>query len=234
MVAAPQTPNGGEGSPKPDPTERRLRLAPPRSARGFSRSYSRLVGVLKYALPAVALVIVAAVVLWPEFNRHTIDISDPTVRPAAGADGEIQNPQYSGVDEAKRPYRLWAALAQRAEDQIFDMSRPKGELTLISGAVLTLEAQRGRLDRSAKSVHLSGQVTLRRDDGTTMVTDAADIDLADQGARSTSPVTAEGPFGTLSASGFKVEQEGDVIIFTGPSTLILKPGAEKSFEGVQQ
>ncbi|TSD89258.1 LPS export ABC transporter periplasmic protein LptC [Mycobacterium sp. KBS0706] len=205
------------------------------SGRGgsLSRSYSRMVGLLKYALPAAGLVIVALVVAWPELHHTQVDISNPTERPAAVA-GEIQNPRYSGVDEAARPYTVWAMLAKQVQDQIFDLNRPKGEMKLPSGLVLNLDAQSGKLDRSSKSVHLSGNVTLRRSDGTTMVTDAADISLADKGARSSTPVTAEGPFGTLSAGGFKVEQQGDVIIFTGPTKLFLKPGADKAFEGTPQ
>ena len=210
---------------------RRARLATAGRGGSLSRSYSRMVGVLKYALPAAGLVIVGLVVAWPELHPSQVDISNPAERPVGAAAGEIQNPRYSGVDEAARPYTVWANLAKQVQDEIFDLSRPKGELKLQNGLVLTLDAQSGKLDRSSKSVHLSGDVTLRRSDGTTMVTDAADIDLADKGARSSTPVTAEGPFGTLSAGGFKVEQQGDVIIFTGPTKLLLKPGADKAFQG---
>jgi lipopolysaccharide export system protein LptC len=234
MVVAPQTPGEDSARRKAAASGRRSRLAQAGRADRFSRSYSRLVGVLKYVLPAAGLVIVALVVLWPELHHVQVDISNPAQRPTAGSDGEIQNPRYSGVDEAQRPYTVWAKAAKQAADQVFDMNRPKGTLKLPSGLVIDLDADTGRLDRGAKSVHLSGDVTLRRSDGTTMVTDAADIDLADKGARSSSPVAAEGPFGTLSAGGFKVEQQGDVIIFTGPTKLTLKPGADKAFQGTPQ
>lgn len=232
-MAAPQTPGPGRAQRSASAAGRRARLVASGRGDSLSRSYSRMVGLLKYALPAAGLVIVALVVAWPELHHTQIDISNPTERPAAVA-GEIQNPRYSGVDEAARPYTVWATLAKQVQDQIFDLNRPKGEMKLPSGLVLTLDAQAGKLDRSSKSVHLSGNVTLRRSDGTTMVTDAADISLADKGARSSTPVTAEGPFGTLSAGGFKVEQQGDVIIFTGPTKLFLKPGADKAFEGTPQ
>lgn len=233
-MAAPQTPGPGRTQRSAGAAGRRARLASAGRGGSLSRSYSRMVGVLKYVLPAAGLVIIALVVLWPELHHSQVDISNPAERPATAAAGEIQNPRYSGVDEAARPYTVWATLAKQVQDQIFDLNRPKGELKLPSGLVLNLDAQSGKLDRSSKSVHLSGNVTLRRSDGTTMVTDAADIDLADKGARSSSPVTAEGPFGTLSAGGFKVEQQGDVIIFTGPTKLFLKPGADKAFEGTPQ
>ncbi|WP_026872403.1 LPS export ABC transporter periplasmic protein LptC [Inquilinus limosus] len=233
MVVAPQSPGPDGANRSATAAGRRARLAAAGRAGSISRSYSRMVGVLKYALPAIGLVIVALIVLWPELQHTQVDISDGAPRPAAAA-GEIQNPRYSGVDEAARPYTVWATLAKQVQDEVFDLNRPKGEMKLPSGMVLNLDAQTGKLDRGAKSVHLSGNVTLRRSDGTTMVTDAADIDLADKGARSSMPVTAEGPFGTLSAGGFKVEQQGDVIIFTGPTKLLLKPGADKAFQGTPQ
>jgi lipopolysaccharide export system protein LptC len=230
-VAAPKTPGGAPRSASA--AGRRARLATAGRGGSLSRSYSRMVGVLKYALPVAALMIVALVVLWPELHPAQVDISSPAER-AEAASGEIQNRRYSGVDEAARPYTVWATLAKQVQDQMFDLNRPKGELKLPSGLLMTLDAQAGKLDRSTKSVHLSGNVTLRRSDGTTLVTDAADIDLAGKGARSSTPVTAEGPFGTLSAGGFKVEQQGDVIIFTGPTRLLLKPGADKAFQGTPQ
>jgi lipopolysaccharide export system protein LptC len=234
MVTAPQTPGPGGAQRGTNAAGRRARLAAASRATTLSRSYSRLVGVLKYGLPVAGLVVVALVVLWPELHNPQVDISSPLERPAAAASGEIQNPRYSGVDEAARPYTVWATLAKQVQDEVFDLNRPKGELKLPSGMLLTLDAQAGKLNRGTKSVHLTGNVTLRRSDGTTMVTDAADIDLADKGARSTAPVTAEGPFGNLSAGGFKVEQQGDVIIFTGPTKLLLKPGADKAFQGTPQ
>ncbi len=234
MVAAPQTPPGRNGAQRnASAAGRRARLATAGRAGQLSRSYSRMVGVLKYGLPVIGLVVVALIVLWPELHPTQVDISNPAER-AAAASGEIQNPRYSGIDEAERPYTVWATLAKQVQDEVFDLNRPKGELKLPSGMLMTLDAQAGKLNRSTKSVHLTGNVTLRRSDGTTMVTDAADIDLADKGARSTTPVTAEGPFGNLSAGGFKVEQQGDVIIFTGPTKLFLKPGADKAFQGTPQ
>lgn len=234
MVVAPQTPGDDKTSRRDAADGRRARLAAANHAAQFSRTYSRLVGVLKYVLPVAGLVIVALVVLWPELHHVQVDISSPTERPTAGANGEIQNPRYSGVDEASRPYTVWATVAKQMEDQIFNMNRPKGQLALPSGLMLTLDADSGRLNRTTKSVHLDGDVTLRRSDGTVMTTESADIDMVNKGASSGTPVTAQGPFGTLSAAGFKVEQQGDVIIFTGPTKLLLKPGADKAFEGTPQ
>ena len=113
MVVAPQTPGDDKTSRRDAADGRRARLAAANHAAQFSRTYSRLVGVLKYVLPVAGLVIVALVVLWPELHHVQVDISSPTERPTAGANGEIQNPRYSGVDEASRPYTVWATVAKQ-------------------------------------------------------------------------------------------------------------------------
>jgi len=68
---------------------------------------------------------------------------------------------------------------------------------------------------------LSHDVTLYRDDGTTLHTQSASIDMKASAAAGNEPVHAEGPFGTLDAQGFALTDKGDVIQFVGPARLIL-------------
>ena len=51
-------------------------------------------------------------------------------------------------------------------------------------------------------------MTLYRDDGTTMVTASASIDLKPGAAAGGEPTHAEGPFGTLDAQGFTLTDKG--------------------------
>jgi len=64
-------------------------------------------------------------------------------------------------------------------------------------------------------------VTLYRDDGTTVTTDSASLDLKNGAAASSEPTHAEGPFGTLDAQGFTLTDKGTAIQFTGPARLVL-------------
>jgi lipopolysaccharide export system protein LptC len=68
---------------------------------------------------------------------------------------------------------------------------------------------------------LSHEVTLYRDDGTTLVTASASIDLKNGAAASSDPTHAEGPFGTLDAQGFTVTDKGAAVQFAGPAHLVL-------------
>jgi lipopolysaccharide export system protein LptC len=64
-------------------------------------------------------------------------------------------------------------------------------------------------------------VTLYRDDGTTMHTESASIDVKAGAAAGSEAVHAEGPFGVLDAQGFTVMDKGEAIDFPGPAHLVL-------------
>ncbi len=91
-----------------------------------------------------------------------------------------------------------------------------------SGAWLELRSDTGLFHQKSDKLGLTGNVTLYRNDGSTMNVAHADIDLHAGTAMSSSPVQAQGPFGTLTAAnGFLLTNRGADITFNGPATLTL-------------
>ena len=84
-----------------------------------------------------------------------------------------------------------------------------------------VQSRSGVYTQHAGQLDLSGDVVLYRDDGLTLLTDAATLDLKAGVASSADRVHAEGPFGTLDAQGFAVVDHGSVAQFTGPGRLVL-------------
>ena len=84
-----------------------------------------------------------------------------------------------------------------------------------------LQSKHGVFLQHTNQLDLSHDVTLYRDDGTTMTTASASVDLKNGAAASAEPTHAEGPFGTLDAQGFTVTDKGAAIQFTGPAHLVL-------------
>ncbi len=76
-------------------------------------------------------------------------------------------------------------------------------------------------EQKANRLDLSGDVTLYRDDGTVLTTEAASLDMRANAAAGNEMVHAEGPFGVLDAQGFTVLDRGSVIQFTGPARIVL-------------
>ena len=182
----------------------------------------RLITLTKWLLPIVALLLLATIAIWPEVDRINDTARIAYQRgTAAVAGATIIDARYHGVDEQGRPYTLTAATAQRAGPERINLTLPKGDTTLANGTWLMLQAKRGVFLQHSSQLDLSRDVTLYRDDGTTLVTASATIDLKNGAAAGNEPTHAEGPFGTLDAQGFTLIDKGAAIQFIGPAHLVL-------------
>lgn len=181
-----------------------------------------LVGAAKRILPALATILLAAIILWPELGRD--------LRRAGSAlrqgmpepqSGEVTKARYNGVDDAGRPYTITADKARQINDQRIDLTAPIGDVLMQGGTWLYGRGRQGVYMQDSGQLDLSGDVTIYRDDGVTLQSDTATMDLHAGSASSADMVHAEGPFGTLDAQGFALLDRGDVIQFRGPGRLVL-------------
>ena len=196
------------------------RRAPPTPGRIARRR--RAIGAAKRLLPMAALALLATVVLWPEFSRWATQARMRAGRLAAEMQtGLLTDPVYHGVDQRGRPYTVTAASAREVSADRVDLDMPKGDVTLDGGRWMMVQAHQGVYMQHLGNLDLSGDVQLYRDDGTTMTTHAANIDLKIGAAAGSDKVHAEGPFGTLDAQGFTMTDRGTAIQFAGPGRLVL-------------
>jgi len=207
-------------------------LAPSRERRVFSQGQMKrrrfTMRWIKRLLPLAALALLSAVALWPEFERAE-DRGRVSFRRIAQSGPEavrVVEPRYQGLDEQNRPYNLTAAVArQQGDENIVDLDGPRADMLLNGGAWVMLESREGRFDRGRNHLDLAGDVTLWHDNGTMLVTESAAIELHEGAAQGDAPVAAQGPFGTLTAQGFRLTDRGQVVIFTGQSRLMLEGGS---------
>ncbi len=180
------------------------------------------VQVAKYLLPFGALLLLCSIALWPELNR-TIErgrVSWHRLTALSGT-GEMMRPRYHGLDGRDRPYTVSAATAEHAGPERINLNAPVGDVTLANGTWLLVRAVKGVFLQHVNLLDLSGAVTLYRQDGTTMTSATATLDLKQGAATSSDYTHAEGPFGTLDAQGFTLVDKGSIIQFHGPATLVL-------------
>jgi lipopolysaccharide export system protein LptC len=186
----------------------------------------------KWALPALALALLCTIAAWPEVEQL-----ETGARVAAAhivgdvTAGRVTDAQYHSVDAQGRPYTLTATIAQQDGPERINLTTPKGDITLQNGSWMMVKAKQGVFIQHKNLLDLSHDVTLYRDDGTTLLTASASLDLARGAAAGSEPVHAEGPFGTLDAQGgFTATDKGTSIVFAGPAQLVLNgatPGAPK-------
>jgi lipopolysaccharide export system protein LptC len=202
---------------------------PPGSRPPAHRRYSRLVELLRYLLPAVALSLIALVGLWPQLIGGAGGLIVPMFANAKvdGADVmRMHNPRYVGQTENEEPYELTAAsaYADPKRPNRVHLERPTGALTAAGPRDLNLTAQSGLYNRDADKLDLDGGVELTTSDGYRFDTDSARIDLRQGLVIGERPIQGSGPTGTLSADRFEIQDKGDRLRFEGRVKVTLPPG----------
>jgi lipopolysaccharide export system protein LptC len=201
-------------------TAARIRALP--DSRGLARRRI-VITLIKLMLPAGALLLLASLALWPEISRLTDNARVSYQRISRDAGGTtLTNARYRSVDDHGRPYTVTAATARQVDDNRINLTTLKGDITLTDGTWLMVRSDHGVYLQHGDQLDLAGNVVLYRDDGTTVTTATASVDLKNGAAAGAEPTHAEGPFGTLDAQGgFTVTDKGAAIQFTGPAHLVL-------------
>lgn len=184
------------------------------------------IAILKRALPLAAFAVLALIVLWPEIAGLE-DRVRVAYRKADGAvtdSARLVSPRYLGRDERGRPYELTADTAEQPSgSNTVALTKPVGDMTLEDGTWVQLQAVTGWFQRDSRVLDLEGEVALFHDAGYEIHTERARIDLDAGRAEGNDPVAAQGPPGTLDGTGFRLEEKGAVVIFTGPARMVLVP-----------
>jgi len=225
-----QTPAGAITPPIPH--DSRIRHLGRRAAAVRNRvaRYSRFVNLMKVLLPAVAVVLVILVGVWPHLqtkdNRFRIGLS--TLKNRDAKDPAMINARFMGTDKNAQPFAITADFATNLVEgtAAVELEVPKADMMLDDGTWLALTAETGIYSRETQTLELVGAVNLFHDSGYEIRTAKARIDFVQGAASGTDPVRGHGPFGELVAEGFDLENKGTIIRFTGKSKLVLFPGTD--------
>ena len=198
----------------------------------YQSAYSRFVWLMKYILPAISIVVIILVVIWPELGnkpeKFRIPISDVRIQTTGGQ--RVTNARYTGVDSENNPFSITAnSVVQGGDDGTGVMLiAPKADVTLADNSWIIIGAPKGTFWRKREILDLFGGVNLFHDAGYEFKTAEATINLRSKAASGDQPIRGQGPFGTVEGSGFKVIDNGDRIIFTGKSQLVIFSSVTKT------
>jgi lipopolysaccharide export system protein LptC len=196
---------------------------PPQRARS-----SRIVGLLRFILPAVALCLVGLVVLWPQLIGSAGGLIAPIFANAEieGTDVMLMhNPRYVGRTRDAEPYELTAASAyvDPKKPSHIHLDHLAAELTPPDKRNLELVALTGLYNRTADKLDLDGDIALTTSDGYRFETQSARINLQSGRVLGDQPITGQGPAGTLSADQFEIHDSGQLLRFKGRVKVTLPP-----------
>ncbi len=210
------------------PTGNRLAgFANPGDPRRLDASYGRFVGFMKLLLPTVAIILITLVFAWPHLTEQDgrFRIGPVVISPEDAEHFRMLNARYTGVDRRSRPYAITAISAdqQSADARIVNLDEPKADILLSNQSWIALTAEDGVFDRESQILELTGAVNLFHDTGYEFHTTSAIFDLMAGDAIGQEQVTGQGPFGQLSADGFRIHNQGERIELVGQAKIIIHP-----------
>ena len=195
--------------------------------RRFGARYSHFVGTMKVVLPVTAAAIAGLILAWPAAYDDPQEIA-LTFADTNSTDAEIPgmaNARYVGTDANNRPFLVTAdeALQDPSKPDLIDMVALQADMTLDNGVWMSVMASSGRYDRGRQTLQLAGPVNIFSDVGYEFHAESARIDLQNNIAESDEPVRGQGPFGTLSADSFRVDDQGQRLLFRKNVRMVIRP-----------
>ena len=198
------------------------RIGPPRRA---SRWYSRFVGVMKFALPLAAVVMVVLILVWPQLFPSVTGLrrSLGAIAVEELARSRMVNPRFRGVDDQGQPFSLSADIATPSprDAELTDLVNPRGDLTRTDGTWVALTADQGTYDRTQRLLDLGGRVTVFHDQGYEVRTTKMHFDLGTSIADGDEPVAGQGPDTEFQSQGFRIEDRGMRVFLTGQARVVI-------------
>jgi len=208
-----------------------MRPAPADGRRSHAAGYSRFVSLTKFILPALALLLIVLVVIWPhlQVKDTRFRLGFTAITAGESEDPSMVNPRFLSADKDSQSYSVTADLAKNLlkENATVQLEMPKADISLDDGTWLVLTAETGVLVREKKALELTGAVNVFHDSGYEFRTESASIDLAKGIASGKNSIRGQGPFGEIEGEGFKLDKERKSILFTGKSRVVIYPGIGK-------
>lgn len=192
--------------------------------------HSRRVDRLRFILPITALLMLITVMAWPWLNGGYHGFIMPVFNQVVGAEGDpmrMLKPRYVGQTKDQEPYEVTAVSA------FLDPESPErihlDELTAIleqnDDETVHLEANEGLYFRDRGMLDLKGDLVLRLGERYTFNTAEASVNFAEGRVVGQTPITGEGPMGTLAADQFAISDGGNALLFNGRVHVVYQPGA---------
>lgn len=198
--------------------------------------HARYVGILKILLPSIAVGLILLLVVWSQLNlddkRFRLGLTD--LAPEEVDSVNVVNARYEGIDKQDRPFTVTAKHAVQVDkdSDVIDLTEPRADITLGSGAWVAVSADTGRFVRNDDLLDLRGSVSLFHDRGFEFHAETVRINLKDSSAVSHDPVDGQGPDGHVTGQGIEVSENGDRILVLGRAKLVLYPTSEEPAGGV--
>jgi lipopolysaccharide export system protein LptC len=200
--------------------------------------HSRMVRVLRVAVPAAVVLAMAAIIGVSIFNpfrmlmpKLPLDVGNLVV---SGTKVTMESPHLSGYSPDQRPYELWAKTATQdlADPNHVDLKALRAKVLMEDRSTVTLDARDGRFDTKEQLLNLSKDIFLQTSSGYEARLSQAFVDIGKGTVTSEEHVDVKLLQGTLTADKLRITGGGEIIRFEGNVVLNLDklPSEEPAIE----
>src|SRR4029077_18280665 len=183
--------------------------------------HSRMVRVLRVAVPAAVILAMTAIVAISIFNpfrmlmpKLPLDMGNLVV---SGTKITMESPHLAGYTGDQRPYELWAKTAVQdvTNPDLVELNKLRTKLLLQDGSTTFLDALTGLFDNKQQTLELHKDIFLQTTTGYEARLTQAFVDLVRNTVDSDEHVDVKLTNGTLSSDRLHITGGGEVIVFEG-------------------
>jgi lipopolysaccharide export system protein LptC len=183
--------------------------------------HSRLVRILRVAVPAVVGLAMAGVVAISIFNpfralmkQLPVDMDNLVV---SGTKITMESPHMSGFSPDQRPYEVWAKTATQdlTDPDHVELNTPRAKMLMEDRSTVTMVARTGLFDTKANLLDLRKDIFLQSSTGYEARLSQALLDIGKGTVTSEEHVDVKLLNGTLTADKLRITEKGELVRFEG-------------------
>jgi lipopolysaccharide export system protein LptC len=184
--------------------------------------HSRMVRVLRVAVPAAVALSLAAIILVSVFNPFrswmtklpAVDMSNLVV---SGTKVTMESPHLAGYSADRRPYEVWAntAVQDLTDSDHVELHTLRGKMLMEDQSTVTLEAVNGLMDAKQQLLTLHKDIYIQTTTGYQAWLSQAFVDMNKGSVTSDEHVDVKWADGKISADTMKVLGGGETVRFDG-------------------
>jgi lipopolysaccharide export system protein LptC len=184
--------------------------------------HSRMVRVLRVAVPAAVLLALASIVLIQVFvnpfqtalAKLPVDMSNLVV---SGTKITMETPHLAGFSTDQRPYELWAkaAIQDLTDPDHVELRTLRAKVMMEDKSTVTMDARTGFFDSKQQMLDLRKDIFLQSSTGYEAKLSQAYVDINKGTVTSDEHVDVKLLNGTLTADRLRIINSGEIVRFEG-------------------
>ena len=179
--------------------------------------HSRVVFLLKIALPSITALFIGMVILVPVIDDKikTIKISMPSLESTDKVSFDVDNASFYGQGENDTLFSVTVSnFKEDKQEQAVFFKQIKGKIFLKDGGWVDISTNDGDYKKSKNLFSMRGNISLLDSDKNEVYTEKADVNLKDMSVSGDEKITAITNFGNIESEGFYFKKN-DVYRFLG-------------------